>query len=442
MLNLVFMKNRFVLLSFISVFSMIFSPLLFAKAEEGTESENTQTSSSTETDVPTSEPETYEAAENAVVNEEATSSEETSVAGSTETVNSLVGQITEIEGTEIPNSIKVKEATFSKESSGAVSASFGTESLVNIDANTKLDYELSFWMAGDLVRIFGKKDDVGTVSATRIQHLSHSGKNNQGHNGWIEEINTTENYIQVQWNNKLTKVNIISESRIIIPGKNNLTINDLKVGDRVRVRGEKVSTTELNAKIVMVLRSGTTKFIKLRTKKMIVTFAGLNTDGSFTIEGRKNSYTVKLTDTTVILQDHVKQTDLSSFSSGEQIFLVARLNDDGSFNAEVIRNFKSLDEGGTVTGTITRADATNGTLSLNVGRNISFRIDVSSSTSVVDEEGNVVNITDLSRGNRVKVEGAKNASDKKNEMLITATKITVVNKDISKVRVKRTPMGR
>lgn len=397
---------------------------------------------------------TYEAVETATTEDESLATEETQSSDTTLSISRLIGQITEIEGTETPTTILIKKVSFSKDSAGKILASKGEEATINITSSTKLDFELSWWMAGDMIQVKGTQNSsTGLIDATEIKHLSHSGKNNHGYNGWIKEVNADGKYIQVEWNNKLTKINIIDgTTRIIVPGKGDVTLADLKVEDRVRVRGEKVSDTELNAKTLMVLRHGEKKFIKLRTKKMIVNFVGANSDGTFSVEGRKQSYTVKNTDKTVILYEKIKQTDLSKFASGDQIFLVGRLNDDGTLDARLIRDFKSLAEGGSVGGTITKVDVTNGTISIKAGRN-EFRVDFTSTTPIMDESGATLTSADLSQGKRIRVEGTLvkaftpepgfiQTFTGKSINLVTATKITVVDAEKTMKRVKKTPMGK
>lgn len=402
--------------------------------EQAVEEESTeeQVSEDSEEDVEgtdeTAEQEDYDNVDEELAGDESASSEEGSVDEDAMVDFEKIGQLVEIEGTEVPTSVVITEVEFTKNG-----PTFKDQYTINIYDSTELDFQLNWWMAGDLIKVEGEMNEsTGLVDATEIKHLSHGGKFNIGHNGWIDEINTEENYLQVQWFNELTKVNIIDETRIIIPGIGDVTINDLKLQDRVRIRGAKVADKEINAKTIIVLRRGKIKFVKLRTKKFLANYVGMQDENTFTVEGRRDTYTVHLTDYTKILINKEKQADMSNFSEGDRLFLVARLNDDGTLDAKVVRDFVGLNEGGSIVGVVGRIDETNGVIILKFHHK-KFRVDIDENTEIVDEDGNTLTVSDLERGHRIRVEGTKHES----LPLIAADTITVIDTTKLIHRVKR-----
>ncbi|MEK7202790.1 MAG: hypothetical protein AAB653_00530, partial [Patescibacteria group bacterium] len=131
------------------------------------------------------------------------------------------------------------------------------------DANVKAD--LSDWISGDQITFTAKKFlNSGSLQAKKI--INHSFKKGQkGVNGWVKEIRADKNEIDVNRGKNVYTLNL-AESKIVAGGKNPATINDLLVGDRVRVRvidDKDGNPATWKAKIVVVLRRGNDLFMRV-----------------------------------------------------------------------------------------------------------------------------------------------------------------------------------
>lgn len=293
----------------------------------------------------------------------------------------FVGILIEVGSTDIPTNIIVRDNAT------------GEDYTVNVTANTILGQKkdratnLADWIPGDQIRVIGKKNEnTEYIDAATLVNLSISLKDNRGANGWVTNISSSTNEIAYTWKNKESIFKYDGKTRFVVGGKNPATVDDLKVGDRIRVRLlARVGETPL-AKIIVVLRRGNDLFMKIRTFIPEVTLVRLDStivpttiqvrmdktpgmranDVNNLIDAEGTLITVNITEDTKIVRKYFGKTTLDEFSVGDKLRIVGRVNDDGTIDAKVIKNnsiWKTSTQG--YAGVVTGVDAAGGFITVN-----------------------------------------------------------------------------
>jgi hypothetical protein len=293
----------------------------------------------------------------------------------------FVGQLIEIGSTDLPTNIIVRSNK--DQADHTVSVTSSTILGQRRDQATNL----ADWIPGDQIRVIGKKNENNdTVEATILANLSIVIVSNRGANGWITSISSSTQEIKYKWRDKEYTFNYDSNTRFVVAGKNPATVDDLKVGDRIRARLLLRSGQNPLAKIVVVLRRGNDLFMKIRTFKPHATLVRLDStivpttiqvrmdktpglranDVNNTIGSEGALITVNVTEDTKIVRKYFGRTTLDEFSIGDKLIIVGRVNDDGTVDAKVIKNnsiWKTSTQGHA--GVVTAVDIPSNTLTMN-----------------------------------------------------------------------------
>lgn len=307
----------------------------------------------------------------------------TSEAGLSEAKSDInfVGSLIEIGSTDLPTNIIVRGNK--DQADYTVSVTSSTVLGQKRDQATKL----TDWIPGDQIRVIGKKNENNdTIEATILVNLSIVIASNRGANGWITSVSSSTQEIKYKWDNKEYTFNYDNTTRFVVAGKNPATADDLKVGDRIRVRLLLRNGQNPLAKIVIVLRRGNDLFMKIRTFKPNATLVRLdstivpttiqvrmdNTPGikandvNNTIGSEGTLITVNVTENTKIVRKYFGRTTLDEMAIGDKLSIVGRTNDDGTIDAKVIKDNSiwKTSTGGHA-GVVTAVDASNNTLTMN-----------------------------------------------------------------------------
>ncbi len=265
----------------------------------------------------------------------------------------FVGMLIEIGSTDIPTTIIVRANGTNKDYT------------INITANTILGQRrdqttnLSDWIPGDQIRVIGtKNENTEVIDATILVNLSIVIRSNRGANGWITAIDKEAKKITYQWMNKEHSFLYDDNTRFVAGLKNPATVDDLKIGDRIRARLLLRRGAEPLAKIVVVLRRGSTLFMKIRTFAPRATLVrldstiipttiqvkikktpGLKANDVNNLIGTEGALvTVNVTEETKIVRKYFGRTTLAELSVGDSLMIVGRVNDDGTVDAKLIKD--------------------------------------------------------------------------------------------------------
>ncbi|MEI6511417.1 MAG: CARDB domain-containing protein [Candidatus Uhrbacteria bacterium] len=263
---------------------------------------------------------------------------------------SFSGQLIELSSTTAPTTIVVR-----KDPAGEF-----TDYTVDIDTSTKFGTNainttvMDDWITGDGMSVVGTlNNNTGVVTATTVVDASLNPQNMRGLNGWISSIGT--NSISVQWQGAEHNVNVISTTHMVVGSTNPAAITDFKVGDRVRIRLDK--GTE-NARIIVVLRRGDEIFLKARTRGFWAEVTDIDesgTSGSIDAtllanphlrDGDANNMVgtegdaikIDYDENTKLVRKFMGTSDISEFAIGDKLFVVGRVNDDGTISARLIKD--------------------------------------------------------------------------------------------------------
>ncbi|MEA2088226.1 MAG: Kazal-type serine protease inhibitor family protein [Patescibacteria group bacterium] len=265
----------------------------------------------------------------------------------------FAGMLVEIGSTDIPTTFIVSDNKTKKHYT--VSAS------QNVVLGQKRSQwtSLSDWIPGDQIRVIGKKNEnTQVVDAAILANLSIKTISNKGANGWITNIDKDAKTIAYQWKNKEHLFVYDDDTRLVVGLKNPASVDDLKVGDRIRGRLLLRKGETPLAKIVVVLRRGEDLFMKIRTFMPNVTLISMDStvkptaitvriektpglkanDVNNLIEAEGGIVTVYITENTVLVRKFFGRTTLSEFSSDDSLMLVGRVNDNGTIDAKLIKN--------------------------------------------------------------------------------------------------------
>ncbi len=341
---------------------------------------------------------------------------------------SFSGQLIELSSTTAPTTIVVR-----KDPAGEF-----TDYTVDIDTSTKFGTNpvnttlMDDWITGDGINVVGTlNNNTGVVTATTVVDASLNPQNMRGLNGWISSVGT--NSISVQWQGAEHNVNVISTTHMVVGSTNPAAITDFKVGDRVRIRLDK--GTE-NARIIVVLRRGDEIFLKARTRGFWVELTDIDssdaTSGSLDAtllanphlrEGDVNnmvgvegdSVKISYDDHTNFVRKFNGSSDVSEFQNGDKMFVVGRVNDDGTISARLVKDDSMWKKGvAKHVGVVQSVDTSANTFTVTAldGGSSATAVNVSySGDTVFTEGGSTKTESALSAGLEVRVRGiARNDS--------------------------------
>ncbi|MBU0637196.1 hypothetical protein KKH16_03260 [Patescibacteria group bacterium] len=265
----------------------------------------------------------------------------------------FTGTLIEVGSTNIPTNIIVRNNTTKEDYP------------INITENTILGQKkeqatnLAHWIPGDQIKVIGKKNEnIESIDATTLINLAISLKNNKGINGWITKISSSTSEITYKWKNKENTFKYDNKTRFVVGAKASTTVDNLKIGDRIRVRLIENTSQIALAKIIIVLRRGNDLFMKIRTFTPSVTLVRLSStivpttiqvkmdktpgihanDVNNLIGAEGTLITVNITENTKIVRKYFGNTTLDEFSVGDKLKIIGRINDDNTVDAKVIKN--------------------------------------------------------------------------------------------------------
>jgi hypothetical protein len=267
------------------------------------------------------------------------------------------GQLIELSSTDVPTTIIVRDFV-----DDADSGAGWTDYTVDIDAETKFgrgsadSTVMSDWITGDWLRVKGTiNNNTQMVTADLVVNSSINPFNHRGLNGWITEIG--DDSMTVQWAGVEHEVKVTENTRMVVPPINPASLSDFEVGDRVRLRLVKGSENE--ARIIVALRRGDHIYLKARTRGFWVTLNDIDEDGdesgSLEVTLRANPHlragdvnnlvgvegdelTVTYDENTVFVRRFMGRTTIDEFLAGDTLFVVGRVNDDGTISARLIKD--------------------------------------------------------------------------------------------------------
>jgi hypothetical protein len=362
--------------------------------------------------------------------------EENAGAETTTNVN-FVGTLLEIGSTEVPTTMVVRYNN--------------TDYVISVTSSTLLGQrwdqqtKLSDWIPGDAIRVIGVKDEnTGVIDARILINTSIVVWLHRGVNGWVQSIDTAKNQVTVTYGLRTYVLQVTDKTNIYLPGKGKVTINDLKIGDRVRARAlKRFGSSVLEAKIILVLRRGNVLFHKPRVnvfnaelletsgttppttiKVKILESPTLKSNDINNLIGMPgNEKTINVTENTILVRRWFGRTTLDEFVPGDKLMIVGKVNDDGTVTAKLIRDndiWRASTMG--VPGEITSIDVANNQFVVSwLGKTVTVK--VTSETKIVVGENNSATISDLKVGDLVRGRGVWSATSQ----VLTADVIVVVS---------------
>lgn len=342
----------------------------------------------------------------------------------------FLGTLVELGSTTAPCNLVVRVSSATDELTGNVEGDVTVEVTTSTVLGQRRDQytRLEDWIPGDRIRVIGQQDtNTGVVTASVLVNHSISTERNWGSNGWITAIDTDNDIVSVQWQNKTYQLQVTENTRIVVPPKNPAEITDLKVGDRIRGRVlHRLSEgTAVEAKIIVVLRRGNDIFLGIRTgivKGEILEIAGTEVPTTMTVEIQANNHlkkndannligvegdtiTVNVTEDTTIVRKYFGHTDLTEFVPGDLVMMVGKVQTDGTYSARLIRN-KSIWIANTRghSGEITAINTDQNQLTVK-WHGKSWRVDISANTQIVKDNDTSATIEDLEVGDLIRARG-------------------------------------
>lgn len=341
-----------------------------------------------------------------------------------------------------------------------------TEATLTTSTGAKAD--LSDWIAGDQVSFTAKKFlNSGTLRAKKIINKSFK-PGQKGVNGWIKEIRADKNEIDVNWGKNVYTLNL-AEAKIVAGLKNPATVNDLAVGDRIRVRvvdDKDKNPATWKAKVVVVLRRGNSLFMRVTRVVIPAKITSLPTDLSLptTIEAeilpskffQKNDANnlvgvpgakiyINIDDNTKLVRRFLGKSLLSEMSVGDTINVIGRRDETtGNIDAKIIRD-ESIQVLGVAQrlGQITAIDTTAKTVTITILPEKANRSSVLLKTTdktKIFRDGKEATISDLIVGDMVKTRGVYNrnerAVDAKVIGVTSQTKTSAIKEKVQTLRSK------
>lgn len=320
------------------------------------------------------------------------------------------------------------------------------------------DTELSDWIAGDQITVQAEENtNSGSIRAKKVINRAIH-RRLRGQNGWITAIRADENEIDVSWQNKVYTLNV-ANARMVAGVKSSATINDLKVGDRIRARVEADgdgSELTWNAKIVVVLRRG--KALFMRVTRWVVQGEIVSIDENPTIpttitvkilksrfheEGDVNNLIgspgdtldVSITDQTNVRRRYFGKALITEFSEGDRVQVIGRLNEStGKLDAKVVRN-ASIQKLGVahIVSTVASVDTTNNTLQAKPRSSETTWTVKLASGAKVRKSGEEITLSDVHVGDKIRVSGVAN---RKTKTVEAKQVVVLVPREVVKEKLK------
>ena len=341
----------------------------------------------------------------------------------------VIVRVTAEDGTTEDNTVEIETAQVDLETAE------GTES------------DLNDWIAGDQLTYQATENtNSGSIDATKIKNRSLS-RSQRGKNGWITAIRPAEQKIDVTWQGATYTLNLTS-AKIVAGVKNPATINDLKVGDRIRgrvVEDNDGNAKTWDAKIVVVLRRGNTLF--MRVTRWVVPGKIVEMDENPTVpttilmeiseskfyqKGDVNNLVgapgeqkeVYIDENTKLRRRYFGRSLIGEFSEGDIIQVIGRLNETtGKLEAQFIRdtNIQVLGVARRI-GVVKAIDLAKGQISATVAAtSVAWQVNVGSDTKIY-KQGKEATLADVAIGDKIRVLGTAN----RRLNLVAAKKIVIL----------------
>ncbi|TAK03787.1 hypothetical protein EPO34_01325 [Patescibacteria group bacterium] len=258
----------------------------------------------------------------------------------------LKGQLIELSSTDLPTTIVVRVNP-----TGAFK-----DYTVEVPVGAEVKPAMSTWITGDSLKVEGTlNDNTLVVTAREVKDLSLSLSGREGVNGWVKAIDTAASTMTVTWKEKDTVLKVTGKTHLVVPPKNPAVLADFKVGDRVRARlVEGTATNE--ASIIVALRRGDDIFLKARTRPFTGTLKAIDESAkTLTVELAADKrlraddvnnlvgvpgelVTVKVDEHTKFVRKYKGEASLDELTVGDTLFVVGRVDDDGTITARLIKD--------------------------------------------------------------------------------------------------------
>jgi hypothetical protein len=323
-----------------------------------------------------------------------------------------------------------------------------SSTLIQNDANSTSN--LNDFIAGDQVTYTTENYSGGSMRAQKIKNRAIRWAH-QGRNGWITAIRPEENEMDLKWGNLVYTLNTAG-AKMVSGTINPATLNDFKIGDRVRSRVEADNDGNpltWNAKIVVVLRRGNDLFMRVSrwvVPGKIITMPEDLTwpftmevkvlPNSFYQEGDVNNLIgapgkiikVDVTEDTKLFRRFLGKALLKEFSEDDEISIIGRLDEaSGHLVAKFIVN-KSIQKIGKIMrlGKVNSVDLTANTIDITLIRTRramrNWTIRVFPATKII-KDGTTITLADIQPTDKLRIVGG--SADFTNNTVI-ALKIVVL----------------
>ncbi len=228
------------------------------------------------------------------------------------------------------------------------------------DANRNAD--LSDWIAGDQIKYTAKQgENSGELIALTLKNRSFKNRH-FGRNGWIKDIRIDENKMDVEWAGQVYTLDT-SDARMVAGLKNPATLDDFKVGDRIRARvidDNDGNNLTWDAKIIVVLRRGKALFMRVTrwvvpaeivsipedtTRPFVITAKVLPSrfyekgDVNNLIGAPDTEININIEEKTILVRRFLGRATIGEFMEGDKIRVVGRLNEEtGNIDALLVKD--------------------------------------------------------------------------------------------------------
>jgi hypothetical protein len=270
------------------------------------------------------------------------------------------GMLIEIGNTTAENTTIIIRPNGATDDSDDQTVEIESSTLVLTDSQGSAD--LSDWIAGDQVTYtVDHYTNSGAKVAKKLRNRSFKW-NHRGKNGWIEALRPEVDEMDVTWNGKIFTLDT-SEARMVAGEYNPATLDNFKVGDRIRARvvedGDGNFST-WDAKIIVALRRGNELFMRVTRWVVDATVIMIPEDVSlpatieveinpskFFEEGDVNNLVgapgekimVDIYEDTNLRRRYMGKAFLKEFSEGDHVRIIGRRAEDtGHLVAKFIKN--------------------------------------------------------------------------------------------------------
>lgn len=419
-------KKTIKIFSYLTILFMFAVPLAFIKAAE--EITNEEPTDITASDVGLSETEINNAATEDLTSVE-TSGTLIEIGNTTAEETTVVVRMDDGNGGTVDNTLEVNTKT--------------TE-FTNEDGGKS---DLSDWIAGDTLKFTATKNqNSGELNAEKIKNRAMR-KIHKGINGWIKTINVNAGTIDVEWGKQIFTLNV-KNAKMVAGVKNPATINDLKVGDRIRVRveddGDKNPAT-WKVDILVVLRRGNSLFMRITRwvvpAKIVSMPEDISSSTTITVEilpskfyqqGDVNNLIgapgtqveVDITNTTALRRRFLGKCFVQEFSEADNLQIIGRLNEaTGHLDAKMIKN-NTIQRLGVSSRIATVTNVANDSLEAHLIRGAqTYTIKLAANTEVYRRGSGKIQLSEIKVGDNIRVRGTLN----RKKSTINANIIVILN---------------